>query len=331
MIKADTGIANSMSGPFAQLVKATNWASTQTETTSELKETAYTVAATYFTKHLAAPPSTAPAASVSVAIKRIQTVKTALAVQAINADFEKALKDFADQVGKDSTTCIAIGRALEFNQNLTHADAVYALARIVLYSGIPSNKITTCLGRTYGPEVIQESFWKQNSHMTLKPEEFPEIQDVPPPFSPPIFDMITAAMTNYADDKHNNSELDKYFSQPVDVQDATSLVGSASNLTIEQILDKLKSATSSYLYYGCSKGDASVDTNNIPAIAYLLAIDRSLKSENMVIVRVWWRLNPSSATKQPEIYQIFLGYEGDAVKTLLSSNNNQCGKLKIPG
>jgi hypothetical protein len=33
-------------------------------------------------------------------------------------------------------------------------DAVYALARMVVYPAIPANKVPTCLAKTYGPEVI---------------------------------------------------------------------------------------------------------------------------------------------------------------------------------
>jgi hypothetical protein len=329
LIKTDTSIANAVSGPFAQLIKATNWSSTQTETTSELKETTYTVSATYFTKRVGGG-TTSPAANISISIKQIASIKAALSIPTIGSAFEAALRDFADQVRRDSTTCIAIGRALELNQKLTHADAVYALARVVLYSGIPSDKVATCLGRTYGPEVIKESFWKQNSHMTLTDADFRETQDVPPPFSPVVFDSIASAMLNYADDRHNNVELDRYFAQSLELQDSTSLVGSGSNLTIEQILDKLKSAAPSYLYYGCSKGDTSSDFHGIPAVAYMLVIDRSLKPENMMIMRAWWRLPTQGTTHLPEIYQLSLGYEGDLVKTTLSTFNNQCGRVKIP-
>jgi hypothetical protein len=327
LIKADTGIANSMSGPFSQLVSATNWSATQTETTAELKETTYAVSAKYFTaSSWTGDGTTSPAATVSISIKRITSIKSALVIQAINAAFENALQTFAAQVQKDPTTCIAIGRALELNQNLSHPDAVYALARIVVYSAIPSNKVTTCLGKTYGPEVIQDGFWKQNSHMTLTPESFPEEINLGTgvPFSPPIFDQITKVMTDYVAGKHNDVEINKWFGPKIDIwSDTTGLTDGTSDHSMEEILDKLKGAN--YLYYGCAKPDNAADPRNVQDVGYILAIDKSLKPEKMLIMRVWWKLDEKSTNAQPLFYQISLGSEADLVKTTLTADNNQCG------
>jgi hypothetical protein len=66
-------------------------------------------------------------------------------------------------------------------------------------------------------------------------------------------------------------------------------------------------------------------------MAFLLAIDKSLKPENMLVKRLWWQLNQAN-NPQPHIYQISLGSESDVIKSTLSANNNQCGLgVKIPG
>jgi hypothetical protein len=208
LLKKDTSVASSMTGPFSKLVTETDWSATQSESTSELKETTYTVSAKYFTQNSWSGRGTlSPAAKVKIKIKRINSIQEVLSEPRINSEFDRSIQDFATQIQKDPTTCGFIGKTLEFSQDLPHADAVYALARAVVRSAIPSNKVTPCLGKTYGPEVIQDNFWKKNSHMTLTADQFPEIQDVAPPFSLPIFDMIASAMTRYAGNKHNNMEL----------------------------------------------------------------------------------------------------------------------------
>jgi hypothetical protein len=107
------------------------------------------------------------------------------------------------------------------------------------------------------------------------------------------------------------------------VFDATSLIGATSG-SIEQILDNLKSTSNQYVYYGCPKSDNAADTHNAQAVAYVLAIDHSLKQENMLVMRLWWRLDQQN-NPQPHIYEISLGSEAGEIKTNLAANNNQCG------
>jgi hypothetical protein len=330
LIKGDTAIANSMASPFSQLIAATNWSETETETTAELRETTYTVRANYFTKQFFAAGYVSPAATVSISVKRIPSMQDALKVQAINAAYQASIQALAGTVQKDPTTCIAIGRTLEFVQNYTHQDAVAALSQAVFLSGIGSDKVQTCLGTAYGPEVIQTSYWKSHSKMPLTTDSFHDIEVVIP-FQPLVFSQISAAMNDYAAGKHNNVIVDGYFAPQVAVTDVNSVLGLAANSSMEQILDALKAAKGQYLYYGCAQTDNAFDgAIGNPDVGYVLAIDKSLKPENMLIMRMWWKLD-RPGNSQPRIYKIALDFEGNLVKQALSADNNQCGLgVKIP-
>jgi hypothetical protein len=99
---------------------------------------------------------------------------------------------------------------------------------------------------------------------------------------------------------------------------------------MEQILDSLKAASGQYLYCGCPKSDSAIDNNGALDVGYVLAIDESLESENMIVMRLWWQLAQPN-NPQPHVYQISLGSEGKLVKTTLAADNNQCGPgVKIP-
>jgi hypothetical protein len=331
LIKGDTSIANSMASPFSSLIAATNWSETETETTAELRETTYKVTAKYFTKTFLTTGFVSPAATVSIAIKRIASMQDALKVQAINSAYQASIQSLASTVQKDPTTCVAIGRTLEFVQNYTHQDAVAAMAQIVVLSGITSDKVQTCLGSTYGPEVIQTSYWKSHSNMALTKDSFHDVVNIIP-FQPLVFNTISSAMNDYVAGKHNNVVIDGYFTPQIAVTDVSSLISSTgNNLSMEQILDALKNARGQYLYYGCAQTDNASDTaSGNPDVAYVLAIDKSLKPENMLIMRFWWQLD-RPGNPQPRIYKIALDFEGNLVKQALTADNNQCGLgVKIP-
>jgi hypothetical protein len=146
-LKLDTGAAQSMAQPYSQLLGSIDSSSSETITTSALKQGYYQV--------------TSPGGGVSISIDRISSIQSAFKVREIRNAFDSSLQALGAQVQKDPTTCIAIGRGLELYQNLSHADAVYALARIVVASAIPEDKAATCLGSVYGPEVAADSYWKK--------------------------------------------------------------------------------------------------------------------------------------------------------------------------
>jgi hypothetical protein len=129
LIKPEVGLFPSVAAPYQNFVDAMNpaWQSSYTETTSELKEGSYTVKAV-FEDRFAAFYRLYPAATVTISIKKIPSIKTALSDPTISQVFDQTIMTLAGQVQKDATACISIGRALELNQNFTHADAVYSLA-----------------------------------------------------------------------------------------------------------------------------------------------------------------------------------------------------------
>jgi hypothetical protein len=175
--------------------------------------------------------------------------------------------------------------------------------------------------------VIQDTFWKQHSKLVLKKDMFPVVGEFIP-YSVSIFDAVTNAMTAYAAGAHNDAVLNKYFSPKVIVNDATSLIESSTDDSIETTLGKL--AKGQYIYYGCHKADSDTDPDYGSDVALMLAIDKTLKPENIVVIRAWWNLDQPN-NPQPRIYQISVGSDSEIVKTQLDTDNNQCGlHISIP-
>ena len=206
LLRLDTGVASSMTTPYAKLLGTIDTLSTATKTTAPLKEGTYFVST--------------PGGRVSIAICRIQSIQEAFNIPQIKNAFDTSLQSLSGQVSKDPTTCIQIGRNLELFQNLSRADAVYALARIVAASGIDGGKAASCLGSVYGPQVAQNDYWKKHSEIKFPDEAFLYLDTMnPTTYSAIRFAEIVAALNDYAEGKGNKALLDEYFSPQVQIKD----------------------------------------------------------------------------------------------------------------
>jgi hypothetical protein len=139
-----------MYGPFTQLLTTQNYNPSYTRSTSPLQEGYY---------NLRTPGG--KAGSVEISIERLTSIQSVLKNnQPLRNAFEQSLQTLATQVsaqiGNNPTVCFTLGRTLEFNQNLSHADTVRALAQVVVGSGISSVQASNCLGTAYGPEVAND-------------------------------------------------------------------------------------------------------------------------------------------------------------------------------
>jgi hypothetical protein len=243
--------------------------------------------------------------------------------------FDASLQPLGDKVASTPTSCISIGRAYEHYQNLTHSDAVYALARIVVQSGLQSDKAATCLGAVYGPDVAQDAYWKKNSGIVFPSGDGAWQPQNKLTYSQLRFDEITEVMTDYANGKGDKIAFDEFFSPQLNVTDLTHIVGNSQNLTADQLVDKLKSAKQ-YLYYGCPEADATVDDNGSPAVANLLAVDQSLGQDKILLIRTWWKLDRKDNAR-PRINALFLSTDSNTIAASLKDWTNVCsGKIIKP-
>lgn len=271
LLKLDTGIAGSMTTPYANLLGTIDLLSTVTKTTAPLKEGTYQVGT--------------PGGSVSITIRRIQSIQEAFKIPQIKNAFDTSLQSLSAQVSKDPTSCIQIGRNLELFQNLSHADAVYALARIVAASGIDADKATNCLGSVYGPEVGKDAWWQKYSGIILSVGQ-PDTLNLNI-YSPVRFAEIVAALNDYAGGKANKALLDEYFLPQVQIKDLTKIVGLAETLSPDQIVDKFKSAPQQYAFYGCQQGDTAADDDGTRDVGLILVAGKSPKQDDVLVIRTW--------------------------------------------
>jgi hypothetical protein len=286
-----------------------------TRTTAPLKEGVYKVAT--------------PGGSVSISIRRIQSIQDAFRIQQIKNAFDTSLQSLSAQVAKDPTSCIQIGKNLELFQNLSHADAVYALARIVAGSGIDGSKAASCLGSVYGKEVALNEYWQQHSGIKFPEGKFTYDTMNPAAYSDIRFAEIVAALNDYATGKGNKGLLDEYFVPQVQVKDTTTIVGLSSGLSSDQIVDKLKVATQEYTFYGCQESDSAVDDDGKQDVGLILVSGKSLKQDEILVIRTWWKDDRGVGPTRSRIYQIFVSNESAVVTKALKDNNNSCGHGKV--
>lgn len=215
--------------------------------------------------------------------------------------------------------CFEVGKTLELNQNLSHADAVDALAKIVNYSSINSNQATNCLGTYFGPEVARD-LKTLNPDLHLGPG-YPNIQNLV--LFPQVqldFAKLVKTVNEYTAGTGSQAVLNTWFETPVSITDtAPGIFPQTTSLSIEEILNRMKGASAHYVYYGCQEKDASV-IDNVPATGFFLAIGADKKPDDVLIMRTWWRYEGEN---QPRIYQMYLGYDA-AINQALSDYKNVC-------
>jgi hypothetical protein len=313
LLKQDTGIASPMSQAYSQLLGSLSTSDTETVTTQALEQGYYLVQT--------------PGGSISISIELISSIQSAFRVPEIRDAFDGSFQALGPQVRQDRTSCIAIGRTFENYQNLSHPDAVYALARIVVASSIPGPDVVTCLGTAYGPEVVQDSYWKQKSGIILSPSVWIDTEN-PLAFSPTRFEEIVAALNNYQGSTNDKTALSEYFSDSIAITDLTNVASPAAASTADKIIDKLKSAQ--YVFFGCQEKDSAPDDDNRPDVGSILIVPKSLKQSDILLMRVWWKLD-RPGNSHPRINEIFISNtESDLVSTALTAFSNQCGKANIP-
>jgi hypothetical protein len=313
LLKEDTSIAQSMSDPYSKFLSTLDTSYTETETSSGLRQGYYLVKT--------------PGGFVEISVDRIPSLRSKFNIPQIRNAFDSSLEDLGEQVRKDPKSCIAIGRKLELYKNLSHADAVYALARSVVASAIPAPDVVTCLGTVYGPEVVKESYWKEKSGIILSADTWRDTQN-PEKFLKNRFNEIAVAMNDYAAGIGDKAVLSEYFQPEIKVKDLTNTttpLKSVQSLAVDQLLDKLKGSPKQYIYFGCHEPDASEDDDNRPAVGFLLAIAKSLKKSESLVLRTWWKLDRPNNTR-PRIYQMFISVEPDVVAKVLSDYKDQCGQ-----
>jgi hypothetical protein len=328
LIKQDAAIPTAMSGPFATLLTTKNYQINYTRTTKPLQQGYYLI-----------QTPNGKAGSVAISIDRLSSIQSALTKQPIRDAFETSLQTFAGQVstgiGNNPTICFTLGRLLEFNQNLSHADAVHALAQIVVWSTISSVQASNCLGTSYGPEVRDDPWFKQNSNLHLG--NFPDIQNAVP-FSLRVYTQIVNAMNGYAAAKktgatpQNTADLDKWFLSQVDVTDTTQTIGPNAKMSIEQLLDKLLAAKPQYVAYGCAEKDATFpDDSGVLDTGYLLAIGQAASPDDLLLLRTWWKYDQGSSN-QAHINEVNVGSDA-AIQQALKDYGNECAfhvKVNVP-
>jgi hypothetical protein len=304
LIKQDAGVAKAMAQPYSDLVGAISWQSSQT-TTETLEQGRYLIRT--------------PVGSVAISVDKLASLQSAIKIpeiaQALDSSWQTLGQQLATQLTANPTACFAIGRTLETNQNLSHADAVQALAHIVNYDpSITSAQATACLGSYFGPEVAADPYFKKNSRLHLGPN-FADIQNVIP-YQPLVFAEIANAMTEYAAGRNTKAVLDEWFEPQIRMTDtAAGIFSEPMNMSIEQILDKLKGAQPQFVSYGCSESDNTADAG-VPDTGYMLAIGKSTKPDDVVVLRTWWRFQPNS--NETRIYQTFLGADNTAIQKALT-------------
>jgi hypothetical protein len=313
LLKQDTGIPSPMSQAYSQLLGSLSTSDTETITTEAMQQGYYLIQT--------------PGGSISISIGQISSIQSAFGVPEIRDAFDGSFQALGPQVRQDRTSCIAIGRTLENYQNLSHADAVYALARIVVASAIPGPDVVTCLGTAYGPEVAQDSYWKQKSGITLSPSVWIDTEN-PLAYSPTRFEEIVSALNNYQGRATDKTTLGEYFSDNIKITDLTQIVSPPASTTADKIIDKLNGAQ--YVFFGCQQKDSAQDDDNKPDVGFILAVPKSLKQSDIILMRVWWALD-RPGNSHPRINEMFISNtESDLVSTALTAFNNQCGKANIP-
>jgi len=319
LLKQDVTAQTGMAAAFQTALSTKNYSITYTRTTKPLQQGYY----------LIRTPK-GYAGSVDISIDRATSLQTVLnKSQPIRDAFETALQTFQSQVttgiASNPTICYTIGQALEYNQNLSHADAVHSLAQVVAPSGISSVQASNCLGTAYGPEVRDDPWFKQHSNLHLA--NFPEIKN-PVPFSLRVYTQLTAAMTNYAVAKKSNvkpdtANLDKWFLPQITLTDTTGIFGASAKMSIEQILDKLLAAKAQYVAYGCGDKDGTTaDDSGLLATGYLLGIGQAANPDDLVLLRTWWQYD-SGTSNQAHISEVDIGSD-PAIQQALKDYGNEC-------
>jgi hypothetical protein len=319
LLKQDASVETAMSGPFAKLLTAKNYNPSYTRSTSPLQQGSY----------ILRTPS-GKAGTVRISIDRLTSIQSALNNnEPLRHAFEQSLETLATQigaqVGQNPAVCFTIGRTLEFNQNLSHADTVHALAQMVVWSGISSVQASNCLGTAYGPEVANDPWFKQQGGLHLA--NFPDIQNAVP-FSLRAFTQISNAMNEYATNHTNATDLDKWFLPNITVTDTTGVIG-PGKMTVEQLLDKLKAAKSQYSGYGCSEKESTfTDDNGAQDTGYILAIGKAGSPDDLLILRTWWKYD-AATTNQAHVYEVNIGSDSAIVQALKDYNNECAFHVKV--
>jgi len=322
LLKQDTTVANSMAQPYSDLIGALNWQSSKTDT--EPVQQGYYVVKT-------------SVGYVSVSVDKLASLQSALKISQISQALDNAwqtlgLQTLPGQLATNPAACSAVGNTLETNQNLIHSDAVDALAHIILYNpSITSSQATACLGKYFGPEVAENAYFKANNRRNLHlGPVYPDIPNLVP-YQPLVFSEISSAMTNYAAGKDTKSVLDTWFEPQISVTDTgPSIFNGPTSVSIEQVLDKLKTAPPQFVSYGCSETDNSSNDAGILDSGYMLAIGKDGKPDDLLVLRTWWRYKDQST--QTRIYQMFIGADA-AIQKALSDYKNVCGyhiKVNVP-
>jgi hypothetical protein len=296
-----------MAAPYATLIGALNFSGSQTDT-EPLQQGYYLVKSSV--------------GYVTISVDKLPSLQSALQIPEIAGALDTAWQSLGTQViqgkiGTDPNICFEAGKTLEQNQNLIHSDAVYALARAVNYSSITSNQATQCLGTYFGPEVAL-ALKSLNPSLHLGPN-YPDLQNlVAFPQVQLDFERLASAMTSYAAGTNASPTLDSLIEPQVAITDTTAQIfSSTTTLTIEQVLDKLKSTPTQFLYYGCQEKDAAI-VDGVADTGLVLAIGKDKKPEDVLIMRTWWRYQTAN---KPRIYQLFLGYDDQVGKTLTDFKN----------
>ena len=209
LITTDTTVANSMAQPYANLVGAISWQSSETDTAS-IEEGSYRI--------------NTPVGYVSISVNKLSSLQDALKIP----DIQKALDNAWQTAGaaletgltSDPVACHTAGRKLETNGNFSHADAVDALAHIIVDDpAITSSQATACLGTDYGPEVADNSYFKANARdVHLGPGFTNIVSHVP--YNSLVFKGIASSMTVYAGGNANaKTTLDGSFELSVKIID----------------------------------------------------------------------------------------------------------------
>jgi hypothetical protein len=144
LLKGDATVVSSMASPYEKLVGTLSYSSSEVD--SEPLEQGY-----FLVK--------APVGNVAVSIDKLASLQSALKIPEVASALDSSWQALGSQVqakiATDPIICFEVGKTLELNQNLSHSDAVDALAKIVNYSSINSNQATNCLGTYFGPEVAK--------------------------------------------------------------------------------------------------------------------------------------------------------------------------------
>lgn len=237
------------------------------------------------------------AAIVTISVSRLSSIQSAFKVGSIKKAFDSSLPALGDQIRKDNTSCISIGRGMQDHQNLSHADVVYALARAYGYSGLGADKAASCLGAEYGPEVIQDPTWAHYYDHVLDENSFPSTQNPYWGYSGIRAQQLMQALTLYArttDTKY----LTRFFETKVQVSDlsGTTSYGGIFGSSFVASADVLTALVSkNFVRFGCPS-DASTYTDGegfASSVAFVAAPKKvgTYAYGDALLIRIWWRGN----------------------------------------